>query len=102
MPWYYVCEYPEMSIAWFRRAFGWNLDHVPRENVTQAQSEQAANLATLDERIQNVIRAKNNLDFALYRYAVGRFVTRVTAHPTGLRNIIQLGARSVMRLVARR
>jgi Sulfotransferase family len=102
MPWYYVCEYPEMSIAWFRRAFHWKLEQLPRENVTQAQGDQAADLSKLDDRTQKVIFMKNDLDFALYRYAVGRFVTRVTAHPTGLRNIIQEGGRSVVRLLARK
>ena len=84
MPWYYVCEYPEMSIAWLRRAFDWKLGHLPRENVTRIQGDQAADLATLDDRIWNVILAKNDLDFALYRYAVGRFLSRVTAHPIEL------------------
>ena len=84
MAWYYVCEYPEMSLAWLRRAFDWNLGHLPRENLTQAQSDQAADLATLDDRILKVVLAKNDLDFALYRYAVGRFVSRVTAHAVGL------------------
>jgi hypothetical protein len=54
------------------------------ENVTQAQSDEAADLPTLDDRILKVVLAKNDLDFALYRYAVGRFVSRVTAHAVGL------------------
>jgi hypothetical protein len=102
MPWYYICEYPEMSLAWFRRAFHWKLGQLPRENVTRAESDQAADLATLDHQIHKVILAKNDLDFALYRYAVGGFVSRVTAQPTGLRNIIQHGARSIARLATRR
>jgi hypothetical protein len=102
MPWYYVCEYPQMSIVWLRRAFGLDLDRLPRENVTQSPSGQAADLVTLNDRIREVILAKNDLDCALYRYAVGRFVVRVTAQPTGLRNIIQQGARSIMRLTRRR
>jgi len=102
MPWYYVCEYPEMSIAWLRRAFDWNLDHLPRENVTRIQGDQAADLATLDDRIWNVILAKNDLDFALYRYAVDRFLSRVTAHPIELRNIVQQGTRSVVQPLAER
>ncbi len=102
MPWYYVCEYPEMSIAWLRRAFDWKLSHLPRENVTRIQGDQAADLATLDDRIWNVILAKNDLDFALYRYAVGRFLSRVTAHPIELRNIVQPGTRNVVQLLAGR
>jgi len=45
---------------------------------------------------------KNDLDFALNRYAVGRFATRVTAYPTGLRNIIKEGGRSIARVFAGR
>jgi hypothetical protein len=101
MPWYYVCEYPHMSIAWLRHAFGLDLDQLPRENVTQAQSNHAADLVSLDDRIREVILAKNDLDFALYRYAVARFVSRVPAQPAGLRNIIRQGARSIMRLTRR-
>jgi hypothetical protein len=100
MPWYYVCEYPKMSMAWFRRAFHWNPNQLPRENVTQAHSSQAVDLAHLDHRIQKVIFMKNDLDCALYRYALGRFVTRVTAYPSGLRNIIREGGRSIERLLA--
>jgi hypothetical protein len=69
MPWYDVCEYPDMSIAWLRRAFHWKLGQLPRENVTEARSDQAADPASLDDQIQKVILAKNDLDFALYRYA---------------------------------
>jgi Sulfotransferase family len=76
MRWFYVCEYPETSVAWLRRAFDWDLDHISRENVTRAESDQPANLATLDGGTQKLILAKNDLDFALYRYAVGRLVTR--------------------------
>ena len=102
MPWYYVCEYPEMSIAWLRRAFDWKLGHLPRENVTRIQGDQAADLATLDDRTRKVMLAKNDLDFALYCYAVGRFLSRVKAHPIELRNIIQHGIRSVVQLLAER
>jgi hypothetical protein len=58
MAWYYVCEYPEMSLASLRRVFDWNLGHLPRENVTQAQSDEAADLPTLDDRILKVVLAK--------------------------------------------
>jgi Sulfotransferase family len=101
MPWYYVCEYPALSIEWLRRAFDWDVGHIPRENLTRAQTDQAANLATLDDRIREVIHAKNDLDFTLYRYAVGRLVTRITEPPTLLQRIQKAG-RGVSRLLAMR
>jgi Sulfotransferase family len=102
MRWYYVCEYPAMSFAWLGRAFEWDLPQIPRENVTRAESDKPANPATVDDRIQKLILAKNDLDFALYRYAVRRLVTQVTDHLTGSRNIIQRGTRSVLQLLARK
>jgi hypothetical protein len=102
MRWYYVCEYPAMSFACFRRAFDWDLPQIPRENVTRAESDKPANPATVDDRIQKLILAKNDLDFALYRYAVRRLVTQVTDHPIGSRNIIQRGTRTVLQLLARK
>ena len=29
MPWYYVCEYPELSVRWMRRVFDWEMDQIP-------------------------------------------------------------------------
>ena len=54
---------------------------MPRENVTGVGDGQATSLYTLDDRTHRIIRMKNNLDFALYRYAVDRFLIR-----TGPRN----------------
>ncbi len=81
MPWYYVCEYPDLSLLWMRRVFNWDVDQMPRENVTGVGDGQATSLYTLDDRTHRIIRMKNNLDFALYRYAVDRFLIR-----TGPRN----------------
>ena len=81
MPWYYVCEYPDLSLLWMRRVFNWDVDQMPRENVTGDGGGLATSLYALDDRTHGIIRMKNNLDFALYRYAVNRFLTR-----TGLRN----------------
>ena len=73
-----------------------------RENVTRAESDKPANPGTVDDRIQTLILAKNDLDFALYRYAVRRLVTQVTDHPIGSRNIIRRGTRTVLQLLARK
>jgi hypothetical protein len=76
MPWYYVCEYPDLSLFWMRHVFNWDADQMPRENVTGDQGAQATSLSTLDDHTYRIIRMKNNLDFALYRYAVDRFLAR--------------------------
>ena len=76
MPWYYVCEYPDLSLLWMRRVFNWDVDQMPRENVTGVGDGQATSLYTLDDRTHRIIRMKNDLDFALYRYAVDRFLAR--------------------------
>jgi len=54
---------------------------MPRENVTGVGGGQATSLSTLDDRTDRIIRMKNKLDFAIYRYAVDRFLNR-----TGPRN----------------
>jgi len=87
MPWYYVCEYPELSLLWMRRVFNWDVDRMPRENVTGDGNGQATSLSTLDDRTHRIIRMKNNLDLALYRYAVDRFLIRTgpRTRPSGWR-----------------
>jgi hypothetical protein len=85
MPWYYVCEYPDLSLLWMRRAFSWDVDQMPRENVTGRRGGRATSLSTLDDRTHRIIRSKNELDFALYRYAVDRFLTRTDP----LRRVVQ-------------
>jgi hypothetical protein len=102
MPWYYVCEYPAMSIAWLQRTFEWDLRQIPRENVTRTENFQPIALAALDDRIRTLIFAKNDLDFALYQYAVGRLVTEVSPQRNSLGKIVRKGTRSVARLLPRR
>jgi hypothetical protein len=97
MRWYYVCEYPRLSVAWLRRTFGREFHQIPRANVTQVKSEQPANLVTLDNRIRKLILGKNKLDVALYRYAVRRLVGR----STGFRGLFHQGARGITRLLSR-
>jgi Sulfotransferase family len=101
MRWYYVCEYPRLSVAWLRRTFGREFHQIPRANVTRVKSDQPANLATLDDRIRKLILAKNRLDLALYRYAVRRLVVRATAHSTGFQKLLHRGARGITRLLSR-
>jgi hypothetical protein len=89
MRWYYVCEYLRLSVAWLRRAFGREFHQIARANVTWVKSDQLTNLVPLDDRIRQLILAKNSLDFALYRHAVRRLVARATPHSTGFQELLQ-------------
>src|ERR1700759_1567702 len=101
MRWYYVCEYPRLSVAWLRRAFGREFNQIPRANVTLVKSDQPTNLAPLDDRIRKLILAKNSLDFALYRYALRRLLAQSTAHSTGFQGLLQQGAQGITSLLSR-
>ena len=57
-----------------RRALNWNLDRFPRENATEGKDGQTISLRMLDEQIYNMICKKNDLDFAIYQYAVDRLL----------------------------
>lgn len=81
MPWYYVCEHPELSALWARQALGWRLPALPRENVTAGPPDEMVQVADLDLSVCRVLYAKNQFDLALYQYAVTGLVRRLTAAP---------------------
>jgi hypothetical protein len=76
MPWYYVCEYPDISAFWFRCAFDWELEEIPVINSTGKHGGQTTALSHLDTDTCRTIFLKNELDLALYRYAVSRCLDR--------------------------
>jgi hypothetical protein len=80
MPWHYVCEYPEMSVRWMRWAFKWDIDQMPRMNGTRDQGGPAVQLDTVDDDAFEIVCRKNDLDLALYRYAIDRFLIRANGH----------------------
>jgi hypothetical protein len=71
---YFVCEYPEASVCWMRRALNWHLDRLPQENVTGDQGGLVISASALDDDTCRIICEKNDLDFGIYRYAVDRFL----------------------------
>lgn len=81
MPWYYVCEHPELSALWARQALGWRLPALPRENVTAGPADEMVRVADLDLLTCRMLYAKNQLDLALYQYAVTGLVRRLTTAP---------------------
>jgi hypothetical protein len=72
MPWFYLCEFPETSTEWFRRAFNLAVDEIPRENRTPKLSPEQVSPSNISETTRNLILEKNQLDLALYEHAVER------------------------------
>ena len=79
MPWYYVCEYPDLSAFWFRRAFDWEIEKIPFFNSTGNHEGRTMIVPDVDAATSRQISVKNELDLALYRYAVARFLERSCA-----------------------
>jgi hypothetical protein len=63
MPWYYVCEMPDLSQDWGKRMFGNDFARIARLNVTGGTSE------PLTSRTRRIIEDKNTLDRALHDFA---------------------------------
>jgi hypothetical protein len=78
MPWYYVCEYPQLSLFWARRAFSWDMNRMPIENVTRDQGSDVLSLSSLNEESYRSLYTKNRFDFDLYQYAVARLLLRTS------------------------
>ncbi len=74
MPWYYVCEHPELSTAWFRTVFGIQIPEIPRENRTPKVSTSQVDANNVSESTRSRILERNQLDVALYEYAVKRLL----------------------------
>jgi hypothetical protein len=72
MPWYYVCEYPELSTIWFRKVFNIPISEIPRENQTPKANNSQLSPASLPESTRSLVLEKNQFDLALYQYAVKR------------------------------
>jgi hypothetical protein len=72
MPWFYVCEHPELSTIWFRKVFNVPLTVIPRENQTPKVGDSQVSTANISERTRNLVLEKNQLDLALYEYAVNK------------------------------
>jgi len=73
MPWYYVCEYPDLSQIWLRDALG--LGPIGYENKT-TKGDEAIDPAELETDLVEKICLYNVDDLALYCFAVGRLLSR--------------------------
>lgn len=70
---YYVCEYPVVSLRWFRLSLG--IESFPRSNVTPGL-QQAQKLADVSDTTYRAIMQMNQRDMALYRYAVNQLLSK--------------------------
>jgi hypothetical protein len=74
MAWFYVCEYPELSMRWGREVFGEPLPLISRENVTSRSKGGQLAVTTIDPATRRAIHDKNVLDEALHAHAVRRLL----------------------------
>jgi hypothetical protein len=81
MPWYYVCEYPELSFDWAREVFELKVTAMPLENRTLGAAGEAIVAAPVDPELRQRIVERNGRDVAIYNHAVARFLDRVAPHP---------------------
>lgn len=74
MPWFYVCEHPELSERWGREVFGNRFVRIGRENVTSRSKGGKVGVTTIEPATLRMIRDKNRLDEALHAHATRRLL----------------------------
>jgi hypothetical protein len=77
MPWFYVCEYPVLSIRWARAAMGAPDFAVTLANVSPDQPAESRHTLGISEEAFSRILEINPHDLAIYGHAVGRFFVEV-------------------------
>lgn len=77
MAWYYVCEYPELSVRWAASALGAPDFAVDIANVTPTAANLSSNVLGLSPRTFGRLMEMNQLDLTIYAHAMGRFFSEV-------------------------
>ncbi|MEO8779687.1 MAG: hypothetical protein ABI389_13570 [Rhodanobacter sp.] len=72
MPWFYICERPELSMRWARQVFGHSFPVIPRENVTSREKNGRFAVTDIEPATRRIIYEKNVLDETLRARAVRR------------------------------
>jgi hypothetical protein len=72
MPWFYLCEQPELSDRWGRMVFRNPLFSTELKNVTSVARNELVAVATIKPVTRRLLMAKNEADYALYTHARGR------------------------------
>jgi hypothetical protein len=73
LDWYYVCEYPVLSVLWGRKALGIPDLAFDRTNVTQTGSDLSLDPSGTSETALSTLMASNPRDMAIYAHALARF-----------------------------
>jgi hypothetical protein len=73
MPWYYVCEYPDLSLSWMYETLG--ISSIDYENETIKNNE-TIRFAELEVDLIKKICSYNADDLALYYFAVTSLLTK--------------------------
>jgi len=69
MPWFYIAEEPDLSMAWATRWLGPGVANISRDNVTP---DHAGKIGQISSDLEDLIFRFNQHDFALYEYALAR------------------------------
>lgn len=74
LAWYYVCEYPQLSVLWGRQALGLPDLDIGRSNVTPQDGGGGPGGQDVDEATRALLLIRNHYDLATYNHAVQRFL----------------------------
>ncbi len=75
MTWFYMCEHPELSVRWARRALDAPDFNLSRENTSSAAAAPSADVLGLSERAYAHLMEINQADVAIHSHAMRRFLT---------------------------
>lgn len=77
MAWYYVCEYPVLSMRWARAALKAPDFAIGSANVTPAAPEVTADLLGISQETFSRILQINDLDLGIYAHGLARFFQEI-------------------------
>lgn len=76
MPWYYICEYYELSVLFAKQHFIQTLSEIPRLNMTPS-GKREKRIHEIDESTLRIIHDRNTEDMEIYRYSVVRLFDKI-------------------------
>jgi len=74
LTWFYMCEQPELSVRWARKALDAPDFDLPRENTSSAVAAPSAEVLQLSDRAYGYLMDINQSDVAIYSHAMLRFL----------------------------
>ncbi len=73
MTWFYMCEFPDLSVRWARKALDASDFKLPRDNVSSTSAAPSADVLQLSEAAYTRLLDMNQVDLAIYAHALERF-----------------------------